>query len=88
MTHPREIAVPRTAAASQARRVHSTNRGSRRSRFISDETGEGEARSSSQKPVKLQRSEVGQLVMEKGIKTFEELIHEGDGEFCILITHV
>lgn len=75
--HPQSIAEPRTRPANRARREKAREK---RCKFISREVGEGEGQEgqAKEKEVKLSKKEVGDIVLEKGIRSFKELIVEAE----------
>lgn len=73
--HPQVIpAEPRTATATRRRQD------AKRSRFISDEAGEGVGPDTvkKEKEIKLSKWDVGEMAREKGIKSFRDLMAEAE----------
>ena len=76
--HPHNVVRPHTDEASRKRRR------SRRCRFIADGTEPLDDDTKCKKPKKMTKSDVGDIVLEKSITTFDELLVEGSSKIlCI-----
>jgi hypothetical protein len=77
--HPQALPEPRTTSAIRTHRQNCRQRRSR-SRFLADSAGEATGQDTEGKPkvVKLSRSDVGTMVLEKGIHSFKALMVEAE----------